>query len=174
MFLPSNAVGLGRFSCLHLNGLHIVTVTMKGLGQVCSVGTFTRRAAVLAFYTRMNEEFYRDGNPAPLHVWNLILYHGMLWLISLHSQHGFEEWLIGNIFFHTVCLWIENISSLQKNIWKGIYGSNTIINQTPLLFLYFKWLGIHKYAWCLVVKNSVYMVSQNVVFMKCSTRLFFD
>lgn len=52
LLLPNNAVSLGRFSCLHLHGLDIVTVTMKRRGRVCSVGTFTCKAAVLALYTR--------------------------------------------------------------------------------------------------------------------------
>lgn len=78
MFLPDNDVSLGRSSCLHLSGLDIVTVTVKGLGLVCSVGHVHAEQPWGPFTSEMSEGFCRDGDPAPLHAGNPILYHGML------------------------------------------------------------------------------------------------
>lgn len=47
MFSPNKVVNIGKISCLPLNGLDVVSVTIKKLGLVCSAGKFMLRTAVM-------------------------------------------------------------------------------------------------------------------------------
>lgn len=47
MFLPNKLVNIGRISCLLLNGLDVVSVTIKKLGLVCNAGKFILGTAVV-------------------------------------------------------------------------------------------------------------------------------
>lgn len=62
LFLPNKVVNIGRISCLLLNALDGVSVTIKRLGLVCNAGKFILRWAVVQWHFRWMNDLWLLGS----------------------------------------------------------------------------------------------------------------